>query len=86
MEHTSYVMPHSDQAVLDRAEKILGRYFELAMLANCAAGVSYAEEALDGIRGVRTLFHAGLLKVTDKQENMLNVYRRQVTEWERGVI
>ena len=69
MECTSCVMPHSDQAALDRAERILGRYLETAMLASCSAGVSYAEEALDGIRGVRTLFHAGLLKVTDKQEN-----------------
>ena len=67
--HAQHVLPHSDQVALDRAEKVLGRYLELALLAESTAGIHYAEEALDGIRGVRTLYRAGLLDAPRQKED-----------------
>ena len=55
-------MTHGDSAVLAHAERVLGKYLERSLQLKCPSGVSYAEEALDGIRGLRAVCVAGLLK------------------------
>ncbi len=52
----------ADEIVLNHAELVLGRYFGLALGANHPGGIAYAEQALDGMRGIRTLKRLGYLE------------------------
>ena len=49
-----------DEEILRRAEEILGGFLGEALTANHPSAIRYAEEALDGIRGVKTLKRIGL--------------------------
>ena len=56
-----------EQDIFRAAEFLLGRFLEEALAANHFTGIRYAEEALDGIRGVRTLRRLGLANTLPKR-------------------
>lgn len=53
--NTNIDVAASDNTTLVTAEAVIGRFLTAAIEADNAAAVNYAEEALDGIRGVKLL-------------------------------
>ena len=66
-EHECQSFGEDCEDILRRAEKILGEFLGEALTANHHSAIRYAEEALDGIRGVKALKQIGLQ--ADSQED-----------------